>query len=655
MRRTKIHLLIFQLKILVVSWHLLWPTTEAISTKAATGGGEFLTASPNYPSNMKTNAFTASSLPRKGDRAKRYMFVAPPPDQHVIGQQLSTLAPTQSQQVKRFMMPEGPASSRREPKWMDACNKRSLFNETLIDIIIGPQTHHPSDFLEADRRQRGKFKIMRSGQQQREAGANKTTSSVPPKFSPPSLMNEEDQASEKKSSDQVDHHERELRSKRSIITSKRSDSSSANKLQQEQLAGNLLDEKSAILFKAGPSNNGAKKTSFAFMGGAGKLLSKVSTGRNFHSSNFNPLEFNGNSIVSTGLSPTPTPPRTTTTTTIPPTRTYTTYAPTTTTAAMSSVEHVQSNQQYSEAELALFRAIDGIVGYNIKVSWSINWAISSAISLRRMIANLKNKVSDDIWRADVNQGLIDSVLEKRRWLPKFDSLTIDADNQSTGQLVGGNSNTSSQHDTTVVQNYINLGSTNETQDILHNISHHLQFFNVALEQIVFEQSSSDRRYLVDYKELERTALKVLCDIENLVNNLKMFSETKQALYNLMKQASISTLQEIRDQTKRNNLKSIMDNSSRFNRSPPIKSAYAVYMANDGATNSTGSTAIIQTKRTAKHTGDRGDNLLYIGREVMPAHQRRLTPLERSIRDQSILEDFEKLIGYYESVLASVHG
>lgn len=161
----------------------------------------------------------------------------------------------------------------------------------------------------------------------------------------------------------------------------------------------------------------------------------------------------------------------------------------------------------------------------------------------------------------------------------------------------------------------------------------MQFFNMILEQMVYEQVAVDVKFTSIYKDLERALLKILCDLENLSSLFAHLDET---------------------------VKKLESQRQRANSSPPL-------MNRIGA----GDEQILQsiTRRLKQSVGHfaspierliggsmlrKIDNDFYLKRELMPfEHRHQTSYLERLLRAQNVFRDLSSLLGYLEAILAEL--
>lgn len=442
---------------------------------------------------------------------------------------------------------EDPMKTRREPKWMDACNKRPQFNETLINIIVGPQTHHPSHAIEEDLQRRGQFMWIK---------ARKESSSES------GVAMERD-----KRSVAISGADRYANSAPKWLTLVQGN-------QDLNIESGLLSAKSKISSENPSKNLGYKKTSFKYSKAKTRYLQSL------------PDSMNLNSHLSS--------------------------------ASATNKDHSLANaiKLFHQNGAVADKLIDGIFASDIKLSWNINCALNSAASVKRLLVNVAKMISDDMGGKVVDLDRRQVLEKQRKWLPKLEDL-LHKDQ---------------------------LRKDLEPQVILANINHYIQFFSVAFEQMVYEQTNLERKSAFIYKDLERSALKILCDAEGLIKLVDFFNAHRRALDRLIGHlgnvafgsANVPELREsAREIARRNKLVAVqaIERRIRYNREA-LESPYS-----------------------KQHNEDRitVNNSSFVSRDVMPISQRILgSNLERNTRDLSIVVDFEKLIDFYMSVLTNIY-
>lgn len=475
--------------------------------------------------------------------------------------------------------------SEREPKWWDACNRRLSLNDTLIDIMINPQSHHLNQMLDEDRsRLPSRYNPSNSVASNRKETLTKLASS----------------------SFATDAVERRKRSTMAINWPKKTKhqwtvDQSANQigyLLEDEGGGILFDtskqqppngEKATKNLKSDKYNYGIKKTSFSMLN-ANKYSSKGQ--RYYHSMYANNQQ---KPVVQQFVK-----------------------------QSSEDIMKVSSTGETGVTQVQLIMnripviktILEGIFAQDIRMSWQLSCALNTANSVRRLVAYVRRLLSHQ-------QKLIDSVKQINYeqddgidWIPKLDSLIRKRN-----------------HDNKI----------NESRFVLTNVTHYLQFFNVALEQMVFEQrglSTNDRRLALisqGYKDLDRASLKILCDIESLVKLLDNLESNKRELIDAIKNNNLAPKDE-QDPLKQLNLTSMEKRLGYTN--DTIESAYWI---------SSGKQWDLIVNKNASA------NFVLLSRKVMPQNQRNLqSELARKARDYKILDLFDKMLDYYESVLKNIY-
>jgi len=428
---------------------------------------------------------------------------------------------------------EDPTSSdASEPRWTDACNKRASINDTLISIIIGPQTKHASHVIEEDRQLRGKF--FKHGLEPEPPG--RTRRSIP---------------------------------------------SSGGGLEETNLLTVGLeapDQSGSSIWYKQPKGRGAKKTSFA--AARGNKYSK-SKSRYYLS----PWTASQQQVSSHPIGKQ--------------------FAKST---QGSGSQVAKTNPMPLSGEMR--KIVQSIFANDIKLSWHINCALNTATSARRAADLVNQSIQSELNETKI--GIATG--ESRRWIPNLESLLVKPDS---------------------VQKQNGLG---RSQRALTNVTHYIQFFNVAFEQMLFEQVSFGTKSAHLYWELERDCLKLLCDTETLVRSLELLNEARNELVKSLEGSSMILDGDVSNSLRALNISVVnsMERRLRYDKAS-IQSPFVIWRETQGG----GGNSMVAGA--------------FIPRAVMPLSQRKLTSnLERNIRNQFILADFKSLVGYYESMLANIY-
>lgn len=484
---------------------------------------------------------------------------------------------------------EEPAYGKREPKWWDACNKRLSLNDTLINIMIGPQWHHSSQMLEEDRKHSGKY--AQHGAAVILTGRNNQPT---------------------KSTEDLQH-----RSKRSTKSAIKDNSiadagsggvfyyGNAGYFIEDNKGGLIVDNgkhqygSKRVLNKGDKYNYGVKKTTFS-MFNANKQYPKKQ--RNHHLMLVQPVDqvdvsklpiSNGNADQSRVNN-----------------------------SKIETASIITKQVEQIVDKIPVIKVIlDSISALDIRLSWQINCALNAANSVRRLLVHVLRLLG----RFQQQQNLdireqTQQVIEELKWLPKLDTL-IKKNTDAT---------------------------LYESRLVLTNVTHYMQFFNVAFEQMVFEQRSpisGDRRASLisqAYRDLDRAALRMLCDIESLVRLLENLEDNKRQLIEALKVNNVTSEATSGSSLTWLKLSAVdsMERRLRYNKDP-IESAYWIssgkpHLSSDAA-NSTKTSFVL------------------LGRSVMPTNQRNLqNDFERKSRDYYILNNYDKMLAYYESLLTAIY-
>lgn len=270
---------------------------------------------------------------------------------------------------------------------------------------------------------------------------------------------------------------------------------------------------------------------------------------------------------------------------------------TTTPATPTSADKVV--RELSELHEALF-------AQDIRFSWNIYCAVNTAARARALVAQLSTCRDSD----QAAQGA-----HQRQWLPSFESLSY-----------GSSSNNTLQQQQQV-----------SSRELLVNVSKYAQFFAVAIEQMQLEQEQfvikpTKKCGAQVLGELERTVLRAICDLDNLVQRLDAFEETAQThSHTLGLLQSMSSAQAAANVA----TKSAVDTLERR----------LHYRRVDG-----GQPLVLLRSPLATAADKSGAT---VRRDVWPA-QARAQQHARAARDKSILTDLDKLLGYYESALKNMY-
>lgn len=533
-----------------------------------------------------------------------------------------------------------PILSKQEPRWWNPCNKHT-FNDTLIKIIISPQNYFPSHIIEFERKERGRFlrEALLSLRRNNLTRIGLNSSPTAPKPD---------------------------RNKRSIITFRKS------MRDVSRVSGQLLDEfhdeKSAILLKK--PFKGAKKTTFSIEKKYSKdrvksreyhsslldgLLSPLSSKHfsdtlNHSNRNKQQIQQKQHQLPST----TPATPVATTTAvaavaTTTTTTTTTTFISTTPNHHSTTTHIIPTNpEQKQQTPPLVVRVLKSngmevdellkkVFFDDVKVYWYLNRAMNTLSKTKRLTSNIKRLIDHDLEAKNVESvKKFDEVSRQKNWLPDF----------SQG----------SHH--------------SESRLILSNTSYYIQYFSCAFEQMVYEQVSFDKRFINLYRDLERATLKVLCDLDNLVIHLKNFNHNKgEYLAEIMNITNLSDFSKKETQPQHSNstakpvveknLGEQLDNKELKNSGGANIELHSLVNRYSQTEPKSSNFQVINKKHDTisqqSTTNPPLDGIPHVKRDVMPEHQRNLnSSLERLVRDQSILTEFEKALSHYHSSLMNIY-
>lgn len=524
---------------------------------------------PQLPSSSTSvlSAEQALSILRSAGRAS----LAPtPPDKRLL---LETIYhPTTAANQRKAT---GASIDDREPSWWDACSRRLSLNDTLINIMIGPQARHSHQAPEEERQQRAR--LAQWGGLAIHASRPEGPLLVGSRYPNLGSRRRRSPAGGLSLAD-VDQSENQI-----------------GYLAEDETGGFLFDSRKQQIrserwsksVKGDKHRYGIKKTTFSMLNANKHSLKKQ---RYYHS-------------LLAGQQESP----------LIPVRGDTTLA-------SSTSEIVAGETQIQLAQVnkipALKTILESIAAQDIRMSWQINCALNAANSVRRLIAYVQRLISRQHHKPEQSESL-EQAIEGTRWIPRFEA------------LVRKNPK----------------GSAQESRYVLANATHYMQFFNIAFEQMVFDQigSSGDRKTALisqGYRDLDRASLRVLCDAENLVKLLDGLEASKQQLARTLKANNV-TLTTNKDSPKGLNLDAVESMARRLRYSgDTLESAF---WASAG--------------RHRNQTVNNNATALFVplARTLMPKAQRNLqSDLERKSRDNRILSLFDQLLGYYESVLTSIY-
>lgn len=270
----------------------------------------------------------------------------------------------------------------------------------------------------------------------------------------------------------------------------------------------------------------------------------------------------------------------------------------------------ESQERNQTAELTTL--IDDIKATDLRVLWLMNCIRNTIHQIRLMPGSFIRQIDRELASkglAPVSEESLRKVDDQlRAWMPSVKSLHSNITTTSGAQR-------------------------QDSREALNNLRYEMQFFNMILEQMVYEQVAVDVKFASIYKDLERALLKILCDLENLSSLFAHLDET---------------------------VKKLESQRQRANSSPPL-------MNRSGA----GDEQILQsiTRRLKQSVGHfaspierliggsmlrKIDNDFYLKRELMPfEHRHQTSYLERLLRAQNVFRDLSSLLGYLEAILAEL--
>lgn len=548
----------------------------------------------------------------------------------------------------QFPRLEDPLKSKQEPRWTNPCNQNS-FNETLIRVIIAPQSYYPSHIIESERKERGRFL--------KEALINLRKNNL-------SLINQAGlslaaMATATATAVAVAGGEQTERNKRSIITFKKASSKEDFKgptTNSGQLLNDLIHaENNGIMLKK--PKKGAKKTTFSSIDKSYYPKNR-SKSREYHSL---PLDGQIAVVYSSGTNKRQslmmgpqkmgiineqivTSTETTMTTTFPANIQENDFN----IKESPSIKVLQSNGAEPDELLKKIFADD------MKMYWHLNRALNTVIKSKRITRNINRLMTEDLKDKDVKGNRFEEILKQRDWLPNLKDL-ID-----TNQFV----------------------KLTESRQALASLGYYIQFFSCAFEQMVYDQVTLDKKFINAYRELEKATLRILCDIDSLIIYLEKFHHNKVEFLNEIRNLTRQSLNETHKITITKRTTFLSDNAKiddssnnsttkspeihHHNHLPSLKAVNADMIG--GKLNNSGDAvesppALSRYQQVDEANGlnlPRKHDQTTVGiptvkREIMPRSQRNLnSALERTVRDQSILIEFGKVLSYYHSLLTNIY-
>lgn len=358
--------------------------------------------------------------------------------------------------------------SRETPKWWDACSRQVVFNNTLINLLMEPRIYHPGGVIMHDRKERGKYMKSLS------AFGNNTDLDV-------LVENDFDEEDDnlRVTFEGLRYKRGQWRHKRWTITTLvdyNRDSSGKNEI--------VSRYKDPLVVK---KPDKAKKTSFSmsppkkYWSSIGKSKATPNKSRYYQANN--PMQssetFDNNPMLANN-------------------------------AATSNKLAKQVSRESSAMLVNRARELYHLIlRRDVRASWQLHGILISLKSLEGLI-----------WRADpLRYNTTSSNLTSTReqeleaqgsWLPELSKLGRD-DKLSRSDLVLYKPSTFSA---------------------LINMTHYLEFFNVAIEQMLSEQIRTQElggKHNNIYRLLERFALRLQCQSESMISSIEIVNKERQEL------------------------------------------------------------------------------------------------------------------------------
>lgn len=164
---------------------------------------------------------------------------------------------------------------------------------------------------------------------------------------------------------------------------------------------------------------------------------------------------------------------------------------------------------------------------------------------------------------------------------------------------------------------------------LSNLSHRLQYFNLILEQMVFEQKAVQKRFVGIYCDMEKILLKLLCDVETLI---PMLASLEEALWKVKEKHNMMIGHSSE------HVKQFLESIGRRLKHSrgQIGSPFEQLMGGGS--------------KKLKRIGED----LFVTRDVMPLEQRlQANSTKRMLRDQLVFKDLSSFFNLLDSILAEI--
>lgn len=299
--------------------------------------------------------------------------------------------------------------------------------------------------------------------------------------------------------------------------------------------------------------------------------------------------------------------------------------------------------------------VETLYAHDVKLSWLITGSLSTLNNTRKLTHNLVEaiKLEPDRLR-DSDPARAQEIENQLKWLP------------SLGELVPN----------TTVANLTGGFYSKRTQTLILNMTHYVEFFSAASEQMTFEQQTFNKKLAPIYNDLEIHLHMIICEMDNIIKLSEFYKSKERALqrwlesYYADKTAKESLGSRLGDLAPY--YRQLIDRSQR--EQPKIKretelhqrlvlqSPLVRFLEERGKSH-------IGLEQTPEAAGDlsRGFNnehnwnlqpqnmcsSTHVGREVMPLEQRRLrSDRERSFRDELILGKLLNFLSSYETLLVN---
>ena len=266
------------------------------------------------------------------------------------------------------------------------------------------------------------------------------------------------------------------------------------------------------------------------------------------------------------------------------------------------------------------RAIEAIFASDIKLSWLLTGALNTLNGVRKTANKVLDRIKSDLEtdNSAIREQRIAEIRSQRSWLPGLDLVPINMTDVAPNRTVSF---------------YVTGGLyDNRTRSQLVNLTHILEFYQIAFEQMKIDHRG--RGDADDYKELEKAGLRMLCDCETIVSLLRSNDGQRKMLERLNPEEA----------------KILAKFEEHYEKFTAIKSKREYKYANS-TIKSPLAGAVEQAKNLIDQIKDSEGYPEHAWRDIMPAEQKRLkTRKERAYRDLSVLEDFFKLLQVYEALM-----